>query len=404
MLLSRTTTRRLGNGRKGTALPRRVVANTPRYPYRTARSVRMEVTSTTCARANKVFKNAESPLKSIALPRRITWLSNVIPTSITGIEEEVAKSIEVIESPPAWMCLQCRGAKLLCGKPRCPIIVKAQSIARMGSSIETDRIDGASPPGVFVGRLGYPRVSIGPMVPPQHGDTSVLDTPEEWLGKPIEKIVDYRDSLGRGNARACVEEAKSPTRLLSSLQELAMAARPLETEPKLTKAPRKILTLSEDTQPFAPSAPLERFRTSNASVDRRIETCYYDRDLKAAEAVNSLYSRGVLVTRIQKTFSLGMFGEGGRRKIVPTRWSITAVDSTISQNLIDRVKGYPTIDEYRVYGFDVYDNQYVARLLPERWRFEWIEAWVPNTTPNQIHNQPYVIEGDDSTSVRNTTS
>src|SRR5712692_7201784 len=84
MLLSRTTTRRLGNGRKGTALPRRVVANTPTYPYRTARSVRMEVTSTTCARANKVFKNAESILRSIVLPRRITWLSNVIPASITG--------------------------------------------------------------------------------------------------------------------------------------------------------------------------------------------------------------------------------------------------------------------------------------------------------------------------------
>ena len=195
----------------------------------------------------------------------------------------------------------------------------------------------------------------------------------------------------RGNARASVDDAKSPTRLLSSLQELAMAARPVETELKLTKAPRKILTLSEDAQPFGPSAPLEKFKTSNASVDRRIETCYYDRDLKAAEAVNALYSRGVLVTRIQKTFSLGMFGEGGRRKIVPTRWSITAVDSTISQNLIDRVKGYPTIDEYRVYGFDVYDNQYVAILLPEEWRFEWVEAWFPNTTWNQFTNQPYVI-------------
>ena len=328
---------------------------------------------------------------SIFLPRRITWLSNVIPTSITGLEEQVAKSIEVIENPPAWMCLSCRGAKLLCGKPRCPIIVKAQSIARMGKSIETDKIDGSSPPGVFVGRLGYPRVSIGPMVPPQHGDTSILDTPEEWLGKPVEKIVDYRYSLVRGNARASVDDAKSPTRLLSSLQELAMAARPVETELKLTKAPRKILTLSEDTQPFGPSAPLERFKTSNASVDRRIETCYYDRDLKAAEAVNALYSLGVLVTRIQKTFSLGMFGEGGRRKIVPTRWSITAVDSTISQNLIDRVKGYPTIDEYRVYSFYVYDNQYVAILLPEQWRFEWIEAWFPNTTWNQYTNKPYVI-------------
>ncbi len=332
------------------------------------------------------------PLRpSIALPRRITWLSNVIPVSITGMEEEVARSIEVVENPPAWMCLSCRGAKLLCGKPRCPIIVKAQSIARMGRLIETDRIEGSSPPGVFVGRLGYPRVSIGPMVPPQHGDTSILDTPEEWLGKPVERIVDYRYSLVRGNARASVDDAKSPTKLLSSLQELAMAARPVETEMKLTKAPRKILTLSEDTQPFGPSAPLERFKTSDPSVDRRIERCYYDRDLKAAEAVNTLYSRGVIVTRIQKTFSLGMFGEGARRKIVPTRWSITAVDSTISQSLIDRVKGNPTIDEYRVYSFYVYDNQYVAILLPEQWRFEWIEAWFPNTTWNQYTNQPYTI-------------
>src|SRR5438445_12380810 len=111
------------------------------------------------------------------------------------MEEEVARSIEVIENPPAWMCLQCRGAKLLCGKPRCPIIVKAQSIARMGSSIETDRIDGASPPGVFVGRLGYPRVSIGPMVPPQHGHTSIRDTPGVGLAKPTAKILDAKYSL-----------------------------------------------------------------------------------------------------------------------------------------------------------------------------------------------------------------
>src|SRR5712691_3151753 len=167
--------------------------------------------------ANKVFKNAESILKSIVLPRRITWLSNVIPTSITGMEEEVAKSIEVVENPPAWMCLQCRGAKLLCGKPRCPIIVKAQSIARMGSSIETDRIDGASPPGVFVGRLGYPRVSIGPLVPPQFGETTIMDTPEQWLGRPIEDIVDYRFSLVRGNTRASVSDAAEPTGMLEKL-------------------------------------------------------------------------------------------------------------------------------------------------------------------------------------------
>jgi len=104
-----------------------------------------------------------------------------------------------------------------------------------------------------------------------------------------------------------------------------------------------------------------------------------------------LYDEDVLVTRIQRALSVGMFGEGARRRIVPTRWSITAVDSTISARLIDEVKGYRTIDKYRVYGFDVYDNQYVAILLPEPWRFEWVEAWFPNTTWNQYTREPYMI-------------
>jgi len=314
-----------------------------------------------------------------------------MPTSVTGLEEDVARSIEVVENPPAWMCLQCRGAKLLCGKPRCPIIVKAQAMARQWPLMSTNEIDGSSPPGVFVGRLGYPKVSIGPMVPPQFGDTSILDTPEEWLGRPVDEIVDYRYSLVRGNTRAAVEDAQRPGRLLSSLQELAMAGRPVDTELRLTKAPRRMLTLSEDTQPFGPSAPLHSFKIGNPSVDMRIETAHYDRDLKAADAVEELYSKGVMVTRIQKAFSLGMFGEGARRRIVPTRWSITAVDSSISLSLLDKVKHRPTIDEYRVYSFKVYENQYVAILLPEQWRFEWIEAWFPNTTWNQFTSTPYMI-------------
>jgi len=314
-----------------------------------------------------------------------------MPSSVTGLQEEAARSIEVVEDPPAWMCLQCRGAKLLCGKSRCPIIVKAQVMAKLGDLVATRDINGSSPPGVFVGRLGYPKVSIGPMVPPRFGDTSILDTPEEWLGRPIDQIVDYRYSLVRGNSRADVEDARDPNRFLSTLQELAMADRPVDSELRLSRTPRKILALSEDTQPYGPSAPLDRFTLGNSSSDRRIESAYYDRDLKATEAVGALYSEGVLVSRIQKAFSLGMFGEGPRRRIVPTRWSITAVDSSISLSLLERVKHYPTIDDYRVYSFGVYDNQYVAILLPEPWRFEWIEAWFPNTTWNQHQNTPYMI-------------
>ena len=325
------------------------------------------------------------------MPRRITWLSNVMAASVTGLEEDIARSIEVVENPPAWMCLSCRGAKLLCGKPRCPIIVKAQAMAKQAPSLGTNEILGSSPPGVFVGRLGYPKVSIGPMVPPRFGDTAILDTPEQWLGRPVDEIVDYRYSLVRGNSKSSVEEAREPGRLLLSLQELAMASRPVDTELKLMKAPRRILTLSEDTQPYGPSGPLDRFRIDNPSVDRRVQTAYYDRDLDAAGAVEELYRKGVLVTRIQKAFSLGMFGVGPRRKIVPTRWSITAVDSSISLGLVERMKHRPTINGYRVYSFGVYDNKYVAIFLPEPWRFEWIEAWFPNTTWNQFTTQPYMI-------------
>jgi DNA repair protein NreA len=314
-----------------------------------------------------------------------------MPASVTGLEDEVSRSIEVVENPPAWMCLQCRAAKLLCGKPRCPIIVQAQSMAKVGGSPYSPTVQGSSPPGVFVGRLGYPKVSIGPMVPSVFGDTSILDTPELWLGKPLEQIVDYRYSLVRGNARADVSEASDPRGLLSSLQEVAMASRPVDSELRLSKAPRRILTLSEDTQPYGPSAPLRAFDHGNATADRRIETALYDRDLKAVDAVNSLYRKGVLVTRIQRAFSLGMFGEGARRKIVPTRWSITAVDSSISQGLLAGVKRNQTIDDFRVYSVRVYDNLYVALLLPEPWRFEWIEAWFPNTTWNQFTNTPYMI-------------
>jgi len=133
--------------------------------------------------------------------------------------------------------------------------------------------------------------------------------------------------------------------------------------------------MREDSQPFGPIAPLSSFQTGNSSVDDRIEKAFYDRDLLADEAVLRLYRDSVLVTRIQRAFSLGMFGEGKRRKLVPTRWSITAVDSNLSLRLMARVRHHPLIDEYRVYKYTYLDNIYVGILTPESWRFEWIEAW-----------------------------
>ena len=267
------------------------------------------------------------------------------------------------------MCLACRGAKLLCGKPKCPIITKAEGFARHVPELyNTELIQGSSPPGVFVGRFGYPKVFIGPMVPAIHGDTEFLDTPEMWKGKTIEEIVDYRYSLIRGCTRDDIHDAVYGSKLVQDLQEIAMSTRSADSELLLAKRPVNRISFSENSQPFGPSAPMKQFKPSgNISVDQRIEKAYYDKDLRASEAVFSLYKNGVLFSKLEKSFSVGVFGERKRRKLVPTRWSITAVDSNLSLRLIDEIKDHEAIDDYRVFVLIKLDNVYVGILTPVYW-------------------------------------
>lgn len=278
-------------------------------------------------------------------------------------------------SIPETHCLMCKRVQRLSGEPRCAIHVKADTLAAHHKEFDTKEISGSSPPGVFVGRFGYPKVYVGPMVPPVSGNTEIMDTPERWMGKGFDEIVDFRYSLLRAYDTASVFDASRGSRLIDTLQEVAMMTTPVDTELVLKRPPRKILDMREDSQPFGPIAPLASFETGNSSVDGRIEKAFYDRDLAADDAVLNLYRNGVLVTRIQRAFSLGMFGENRRRKLVPTRWSITAVDTNLSLQLMSRVRQHPLIDEYRVYTYQYLDNTYVGILTPESWRFEWIEAW-----------------------------
>jgi hypothetical protein len=99
----------------------------------------------------------------------------------------------------------------------------------------------------------------------------------------------------------------------------------------------------------------------------------------------------VPITRIQRTLSTGVLGIGNNRKIVPTRWSITAVDSSISLKLINEIKNYDTINEYQVYHFKNLDNIFISIFIPRKWSFEWIEAWFPGTVWNFSSRKPSLM-------------
>lgn len=280
-------------------------------------------------------------------------------------------------------CLLCRGVKLLCGRSRCPVLVKFHARDKIRPLIDTMKMGGASPPSVFIGRIGYPKVSIGPMIPPLMGDTSIIDSPEQWMEKSIDDIVNFRSMLVRGKFTANVHDVESHNKIISYTRELALSKNSVFAEALFEKKPRGRIAFYDEVQPHGPSAPLKRFDISNPKYDFHIEKAFYDTDLRSNEAVFRLYKDGVAVSKIQKAFSVGAFGVGKHRRFVPTRWSITAVDSNIGKQLMSKTKEFPWLNEFRVYMFNQFDNRWVILMMPSEWQYELIEAWYPNTTWNQ---------------------
>ncbi|HEX17511.1 MAG TPA: hypothetical protein ENG60_03795 [Thermoplasmatales archaeon] len=271
---------------------------------------------------------------------------------------------------------------MLCGKERCPVLVRFYHYSKVKTLVDDVILDGSSPPSVFIGRIGYPKVAIGPLVPPYHGDTSYIDIPEIWDDVSIDDIIRFRSQLVRGKYIVNVKDVERSDRIIEFTRELALSKDPVDTEVLFEKKPHGRIAFYDDAQPHGPSAPIRYMDISNPKYDHRIEKAFYDTDMKAKDAIMELYKKGVMISRIQKAFSVGAFGEKKYRRFVPTRWSITAVDSIIGEELLKNTKTYPLINEYRVYKFKKLDNRWVIIFLPTTWRYELIEAWYPKTTWN----------------------
>ena len=307
------------------------------------------------------------------------WLQNVIKQVNHAAIDENQIATRTSQSS---LCVLCKGSRNLCGKTRCPIMVKVNSYLKSVPLMSSEDIAGASPPSVFIGRIGYPHVYAGPLVPPVQGDTSLYDLPEQWFGKSIDEIVGFRSLLVRGKHRVHVQEFMQAGKIIDKTRELALADNCVGVELNLTKKPRGSIFMDDDVQPFGPSAPIRDLHLGNAKFDHRVEKAYYDTDLKATNAVVELYSRGVVVSKIQKAFSVGAFGIEKKRRLVPTRWSITAVDDIISKNLVEQVKTFPEINEFRVYESTYLDNVFEILMIPAQWSYESMEAWYPGTAWN----------------------
>ncbi|MEM1535648.1 MAG: hypothetical protein QXQ82_00440 [Candidatus Pacearchaeota archaeon] len=267
------------------------------------------------------------------------------------------------------LCIKCKG-RGFCGKP-CMIL---QSLKKFQPKVNLE-FSGSSPPEVFVGRYGYPYVFSGILAPPEHLDSRDFSMPELWYskGKSILDILKARSRMIYSRFIADVR-SKRENKLKEKMQELALANRPTDINVKLKKKPKIKIELDRHIAIVANPAPLKQISIeSNVSVERKVEYLANDTDVKAEEALIELYNTNIPISSLIKLLTAGLLGLKFQRKLVPTRWAVTATDSIISDYLLENIRHYPQIQEYCVFNADYLGNYYNILLMPGCWSFEVIE-------------------------------
>ena len=283
----------------------------------------------------------------------------------------------------AKLCLLCKGGRALCGHSPCPLLARINIKPKI-EKLSTKFFGPA--PGIFVGHTGYPIVSVGPL-----GALEVrrdIDDPSTWLSLGYSEIIELRSLLLRSKVS---QHVKSKNKFVRENQELALAAKPTDIELKFKKKPIYQMSFSEVHQPMGPSAQLEKLQLAeNPKIPFQIEKIVND-ELKANEVMSLLYQRGIDVYKLATILSSGILGSEQRQKLVPTRWSITAVDDIITKQMLEKIRQFPSVNGFLVFSAQHLDNHFEILLMPGNWEYENFEAWAPGSFWSQSLREPYVV-------------
>ncbi|MCU4739901.1 Nre family DNA repair protein [Halobacteria archaeon AArc-m2/3/4] len=269
---------------------------------------------------------------------------------------------------------------------------------KFDDALSGDTLVGSTAPSIFVGRSNYPDIPVGLLSPVGDEDEAAdYVTDGNWYrqGYAIDDVLQRRTGLLNSSKRANVDSPGIASRLAPSVQdvwdgfvgvqrEVAIADRPVDLEIGLDGKPD--LGLDSGTDVATPRGPRANARsadlTENPHVPRAVKKTLEDDDWQAQGAMTYLYRRGFDVYEINSILSAGALGEAAQRRLVPTRWSITAVDDTVGQFLRGRIRNAPSIDEVQVWENEYMGNRYWVLLAPGNWEFELVEMKAPGSIWN----------------------
>ena len=253
-----------------------------------------------------------------------------------------------------------------------------------------DALFGSTSPSVFVGRSSYPNVSTGILSPVgAEEDAADFATSGAWYnrGLDIENVLQYRMGLLNSNRSSRVNVEDVWDGFVGVQREVAISDRPVDVEIGLSGPLDLDLSVDDVATPTGPRATAQSAELAeNPHVPRPVKKTLEDDDWQAQGAMVYLYRRGFDVYEINTILSAGALGRGENRRLVPTRWSITAVDDTVGQYLRGKIQTNPSIDETQVWLNEYMGNRYWVVLTPGQWEFELVEMKAPGSIWNQDPN------------------
>ncbi len=237
---------------------------------------------------------------------------------------------------------------------------------------------GPTPPHILVGEWGYPRVFAGGgLVVSQDIDLGLLESPKEWLNVGLNEILAMRLGIALGRVRLSISDARRPNRFLSALQESSLSVRPLDIEVKSSGSVRFVPGFGIRTAPHGPSFSARSITVvDNPAIPRQVDSVVSDPYVPAGEAVERLAGAGLDEYFLTRLLSAGLLGRRIDRRLVPTEWSITAVDDMLAKQIYRSVKSYGVINEYRLHSYGAHYNYAYVLLTPTPWIFELLEGWI----------------------------
>ncbi len=293
------------------------------------------------------------------------------------------------------LCIACKGSRLLCGRKSCPLLAALRKRTKYTDFANTTEYFGPST-SIFVGRIGYPNVRVGPMSVLEPKDAEVelgrFEEPSQWFaqGLGMDDIVELRSATLRSKHG---EHIKSRSHFVTDMTELALATKPVDVELAFKNKPSFNLTFSDMMRPIGASVNVEKMHVAeNPKIPKQVDRIAND-ELNAVEAAHGLYDLGLDVYKVSTILSSGALGLSQAQRMVPTRWSITATDDIIFKKLAPEIKEYPTVDSYYVYESSYMDNHFLVLLMPSLFEYENFEAWFPGSVWSDARNpRPVIVE------------